>query len=88
MVFCNLYSSYYFSIDVKPSDLLRSRAYFSGPGPVVDFDEVPEFDQFKFSMRYVNINPELNIFNQQPHLKKAVYLAINRAIEDVNIKYF
>lgn len=34
-------------------------------------------------MQYVHINPNLPIFRQQPQLKKAVYISINRAIQDV-----
>lgn len=60
---------------------------YSGPGRITDFDSLPEESaqdrQPKFLVQYVHINPNLTLFRQQPQLKKAVYISINRAISDV-----
>lgn len=37
----------------------------------------------KYQLQFVHINPTIPLFNQKPNLKKSVYVAINRAIQDV-----
>jgi CCR4-NOT transcription complex subunit 1 len=69
--------------DIPPSDLLKSWKVYTGPGPVLDFDFPAEEVRQKFYVQYVHINPTIPLFNQQPNLKKAVYIAINRAIQDI-----
>jgi len=72
---------------ITPSTLLKGRKAFAGPGLITDFDSVPAEEQpdrqAKFHVQYVHINPAITLFRQQPHLKKAVYVAINRAIQDI-----
>lgn len=66
--------------------LLKGRRPFTGPGRITDFDALPEDASDrgpKFHVQYVHINPNIPLFRQQPQLKKAVYISINRAIQDV-----
>jgi CCR4-NOT transcription complex subunit 1 len=72
---------------VTPSTLLKNKKAYGGPGRITDFDSLPEDPnserQPKFHVQYVHINPNLQLFRQQPQLKKAVYISINKAIQDV-----
>lgn len=83
-----------FSIaEIQPSELLRNRRAYGGPGPIIDFEGGPPSlesaeeraaaNAAKYQLQYVHLNPSLPMFSQQPALKKAVYVAINRAIHDV-----
>jgi hypothetical protein len=70
--------------DTVPSDLLKGRVKYVGPGAITDFETVPEAtnDASKFTMTFLNINPSLVLFRRQPHLKKSVFLCINNAIRE------
>lgn len=83
--------------EIQPSELLRNRRAYGGPGPINDFEGgPPSFESAedraaanasKYQLQYVHLNPSLPMFNQQPALKKAVYVAINRAIHDVRHRF-
>lgn len=72
--------------DIVPNEYLKNLKIFTGPGAITDFDSMPEEPQErqpKFHVQYVHINQTIPLFRQQPHLKKAVYISINRAIQDI-----
>eukprot|EP01130_Rhizamoeba_saxonica_P016258 TRINITY_DN7482_c0_g1_i1.p1 TRINITY_DN7482_c0_g1~~TRINITY_DN7482_c0_g1_i1.p1 ORF type:complete len:2042 (-),score=367.44 TRINITY_DN7482_c0_g1_i1:55-5421(-) len=66
-----------------PTDLLKYRNVYRGPGPIIDFEHLPEpIDppESRYQLRYMNINPNLNI----PHDYDNILLqCVNASIKEV-----